>query len=103
MIPWLVCTAVFVTLFLMEGDQTTPSPLPPPKEVLKWKKTIGNTLKSMRISYMNWTYLPRSTGEEETIQQRLLRYSHFPMATQLFAYFAYRAACQVDLDLLSDY
>lgn len=66
-----------------------------PKEISKWDRLKSNTLKSIRISYMNWTYLPRWNGEEETITDKLARYSHFPMATQLFAYFAYRAASQV--------
>ena len=83
------------SVFFMEQGQETTSNQALPKPVPSWKKAMSNTLKSMRISYMNWTYLPRSTGEEENIPQRLLRYSHFPMATQLFAYFAYRAACQV--------
>ena len=84
------------SVFFMEQGQETANHQALPKPVPSWKKAMSNTLKSMRISYMNWTYLPRSTGEEENIPQRLLRYSHFPMATQLFAYFAYRAACQVD-------
>ncbi|KAK8804061.1 hypothetical protein WA171_000154 [Blastocystis sp. BT1] len=80
-------------LFMEEGKD--PEPIAAPvKPVSAWDKFVSTTLKSIRISYMNWTYLPRSTGEQETWQQRLLRYSHFPMATQFFAYFAYRAACQ---------
>jgi hypothetical protein len=82
----------------MEGEQvhvTPKRPLPPKQPVTKWQKYVANTLKSIRISYMNWTYLPRSTGDTETWDQRLLRYSHFPMATQAFVYFAYRAACLV--------
>lgn len=65
------------------------------QEISRWDKFRSNTLKSIRISYMNWTYLPRWNGEEETPVDKLFRYSHFPMATQLFTYFAYRAASQV--------
>lgn len=90
------CLVCLTSVFFMEKGQEAASNQTLPKQVPNWKKTMSNTLKSMRISYMNWTYLPRSTGEEETVPQRLLRYSHFPMATQLFAYFAYRAACQVE-------
>ena len=89
------CPVCF-THFVMEEATPPQQPPVPKKEVTKWDKLRSNVLKSIRISYMNWTYLPRSTGEEETWKERLLRYSHFPMATQLFAYFAYRAACQVD-------
>ena len=86
-------------LFMEEGKD--PEPIAAPvKPVSAWDKFVSTTLKSIRISYMNWTYLPRSTGEQETWQQRLLRYSHFPMATQFFAYFAYRAACQVFLVII---
>lgn len=72
-------------------------PTPQQKQLSKWDKLSSNVLKSIRISYMNWTYLPRWNGKPETWDERLFRYSHFPMATQLFAYFAYRAACLVAL------
>ena len=75
----------------MEGE----GPPTEPKQISIWDKFKSNTLKSIRISYMNWTYLPRWNGEEETAVDKLFRYSHFPMATQVFTYFAYRAACQV--------
>ena len=77
------------------SEEPEVEPTPPQKQVSKWDKLRSNVLKSIRISYMNWTYLPRWNGESETWDERLFRYSHFPMATQAFAYFAYRAACQV--------
>lgn len=81
-------------------DENNQQPTPVTKtEISRWDRFTGTLLKSIRISYMNWTYLPRSTGEEETWKERLLRYSHFPMATQALAYFAYRAACQVYINL----
>ena len=60
------------SVFFMEQGQETANHQALPKPVPSWKKAVSNTLKSMRISYMNWTYLPRSTGEEENIPQRLL-------------------------------
>lgn len=89
--------SLFVTKSFGMSDELGTEPLPQGKQISKWDKVRSNILKSIRISYMNWTYLPRSTGVEETWQERLFRYSHFPMATQLFTYFAYRAACQVAL------
>ena len=77
------------------SEEPEVEPTLPQKQVSKWDKLRSNVLKSIRISYMNWTYLPRWNGESETWDERLFRYSHFPMATQAFAYFAYRAACQV--------
>lgn len=75
-------------------------PKPAIQEISRWDKFRSNTLKSIRISYMNWTYLPRWNGEEEKPVDKLFRYSHFPMATQLFTYFAYRAASQVICDFI---
>ena len=89
--------SLFVTKSFGMSDGLEVEPLPQGKPISRWDKVRSNILKSIRISYMNWTYLPRSTGVEETWQERLFRYSHFPMATQFFTYFAYRAACQVAL------
>ena len=83
---------LFVIYFLIMEGEGPPAEL---KQISIWDKFKSNTLKSIRISYMNWTYLPRWNGEEETAVDKLFRYSHFPMATQVFTYFAYRAACQV--------
>ena len=78
--------------YFMESADPAPTPV---KQISKWDKWRSNTFKSIRISYMNWTYLPRWNGEEETVEDKLFRYGHFPMATQLFTYFAYRAASLV--------
>lgn len=55
-------------LFMEEGKD--PEPIAAPvKPVSAWDKFVSTTLKSIRISYMNWTYLPRfnwRTGDMAT-------------------------------------
>ncbi|KAK8812433.1 hypothetical protein WA158_007667 [Blastocystis sp. Blastoise] len=74
------------------------------------KKHWGDFKKAYKHAYMNIVVLPLKNDSEETLIDRLYRWSDFPLATQVFPFFAYRAiekrllgqfyVCQVGINYL---